>query len=90
MYDTAITFRTNSKTKRQAQKLFSNLGMDTSTALNIFLKKSLQTGGIPFEVTTEQPNHITLAAIDDAMNDNNMSGPYESVDDLMEALDAED
>lgn len=90
MYDTAITFRTNSKTKRQAQKLFSDLGIDISTALNIFLKKTLQTGGIPFDVVIERPNQTTLTAISDAMNDKNMSGPYESVSDLMEALDAED
>ena len=90
MYDTTITIRTNNKTKAEAKELFANLGMDMSTAFNIFLKKALNYRGIPFEVTEENPNAETLSAIDDAMNNRNMSGPYSTVEELMEALDAED
>lgn len=89
-YDTTITLRTNSTTKTKAQKLFNSLGMDMSTAVNIFLKRSIREGGVPFAVTLEEPNAVTLQAIDDAMNDRNMSGPYSSVEELMEALHAED
>lgn len=90
MYDTTITIRTNSNTKSAAQELFSNLGMDMSTAFNIFLKKALNYRGIPFELVDETPNEETLAAIDDAVHDRNMSGPYSSVKEMMEAIDAED
>ena len=89
MYNTTITIRTNDKTKAEAKKLFSSLGMDMSTAFNIFLKKALRYRGIPFEITEETPNPETLAAINDAINDKNMSGPYSSVKELMEALNAE-
>lgn len=89
MYDTTITIRTNNKTKAEAKELFASLGMDMSTALNIFLKKALNYRGIPFEVVDETPNAETLAAIDDAMNNRDMSGPYSTVEELMEALHAE-
>ena len=36
--------------KNEASRLFDNLGLDMSTAINIFLKKCLQEGGIPFDV----------------------------------------
>ena len=51
--------------KRQAQELFSELGLDLSTAINIFLKKAVAWHGIPFEVSTEVPNEVTIAAMDE-------------------------
>lgn len=51
--------------KKQAQKLFADLGLDLSTAINIFLKKALAEQGIPFEVTREVPNAVTIAAMDE-------------------------
>lgn len=74
--------------KRQAQELFSELGLDLSTAINIFLKKAVAWHGIPFEVSTETPNDITMKAIADAENDENICGPFDSVEALMEDLNA--
>ena len=68
MNDTAITFRTNSATKAAAQKVFAELGMDLSTALNIFLVKSARTKSIPFDVSVyDEPNEETLQAIDEIL-----------------------
>lgn len=36
--------------KAHAQTLFSDLGLDLSTAVNIFLKQSIRENGIPFVV----------------------------------------
>lgn len=44
--------------------------------------------GLPFEVKLDEPNEISIKAIEDAINDRNMSGPFDSVSALMEALDA--
>ena len=74
--------------KRQAQELFSDLGLDLSTAINIFLKQSIRDEGFPFEIRRETPNAVTRAAIDAALNDQDLHGPYDSVKDLMEALSA--
>ena len=55
----------DAEVKRQAQELFADLGMDLSTAINIYLKKALAEQGIPFEVTRVVPNKDTLAAMEE-------------------------
>ncbi len=74
--------------KKQAQELFADLGMDLSTAINIYLKKALAEQGIPFEVTREAPNAATAKAIEKAEKDEDMQGPFDSVESLMESLNA--
>ena len=74
--------------RKAAQELFSDLGLDLSTAINIFLKQSIRENGFPFSIQRETPNALTVAAMKAAENDENMYGPFESVADLMEALNA--
>ena len=74
--------------KKQAQELFADLGLDLSTAINIYLKKAISEQGIPFNVTRETPNSVTAKAIADSENANDVYGPCDSVDALMEALNA--
>ncbi len=75
-------------TKKKAQALLSDFGMDLSTAVNIFLKQMIYEGKFPFTITRESPNAATLAAMDSAEKRNDVYGPYDSVDALMEALNA--
>lgn len=90
MYDTTITVRTNSNTKSAAQELFSNLGLDMSTAFNMFLKKAVSYRGIPFEVTEEGPNAETLAAMTEVHeHPERGSGPFNTTGELMEYLNAQ-
>lgn len=51
MATTNLCIRIDNDTKRQAEELFSNLGMSLSTAFNIFIKQSLRVRGIPFSVS---------------------------------------
>lgn len=74
--------------KKQSQELFANLGLDLSTAINIYLKKALLEQGIPFEVKRDIPNSITTKAIIDAENGEDIHGPFDSVESLMEDLNA--
>ena len=74
--------------KKQAQELFARLGMDLSTAVNIFLRQSIRTQSIPFMITAEVPNDVTLSAMESAENSSDVYGPFDSVDALMEALNA--
>ncbi|MCH5162371.1 MAG: type II toxin-antitoxin system RelB/DinJ family antitoxin [Clostridiales bacterium] len=78
----------DAEVKKQAQELFADLGMDLSTAINIYLKKALAEQGIPFEVTREVPNAVTAKAIADSENGDDVYGPFDSVEALMEALNA--
>ena len=50
-------------TKKKAQILLSDFGMDLSTAVNVFLKQMVYEGTFPFAITRETPNAVTLAAM---------------------------
>lgn len=60
---TNISIRMDSELKAQAEALFAELGMNLSTAFNIFVRQSLREGGLPFEVTLNQPQKETIAAM---------------------------
>ena len=47
---TTINIRVDETVKQQATALFEDLGLDMSTALNLFLRQAIQYGGIPFEI----------------------------------------
>ena len=49
-----INIRVDSDIKNKAIDVFSSLGMDMSTAINIFLRQAIRKNGIPFEVVNEQ------------------------------------
>ena len=51
--------------KKSAQELFSDLGMDLSTAVTIFLKQAVLNQGIPFEIKREIPNQTTVNALNE-------------------------
>ncbi len=48
---TSVTFRMDAEDKRRAEQLFSALGLNMSTALNMFIKQALRYNGLPFDVS---------------------------------------
>lgn len=52
--------------KMKAQELFEDLGIDLSTAINLFLKQSIRENAILFSVCREIPNADTIAAMKEA------------------------
>lgn len=60
---TNISIRMDSDVKAQADALFNELGMNMTTAFNIFVRQSLREGRIPFEISLNQPNSETVAAL---------------------------
>lgn len=50
---TNINVRVDSEIKSQAQEVFTSLGLDMTTAINIFLRQSIRQHGIPFPVTAK-------------------------------------
>lgn len=63
---TNISIRMDSELKAQADTLFNELGMNISTAFNIFVRQALRDGKIPFEISLNQPNAETAAAMREA------------------------
>ena len=53
----------DSDIKRQCEALYGELGINLTTAINVFLRQSLRVGGFPFVVRLEQPNKETIAAM---------------------------
>lgn len=83
-----LTLRVEPNLKRQASELFKALGMDLSTATGIFYRQALRCHGLPFEVRLDEPNETTYAAMEAAEKGEDMYGPFDSVAELMEALNA--
>ncbi|MDR1135085.1 MAG: type II toxin-antitoxin system RelB/DinJ family antitoxin [Clostridiales Family XIII bacterium] len=54
MSTTNINIRVDTDIKRQAQDIFNSLGLDMSTAVNVFLRQAIQKRGIPFPITENQ------------------------------------
>ena len=58
-----LQVRVDDNLKEQASILYENLGMDLSTAVRMFLKKSIQVGGIPFDVKYDDGTVNCLMAL---------------------------
>ncbi len=61
-----INIRIDPETKAGAEQLFSSFEMTVTDAINIFLRKSIMEGGLPFEVKQPRFNIETERAIDEA------------------------
>ena len=73
---TNYTIRLDADLRQEAEQLFADLGLNLSTAMNIFLRKAVEVGGIPFEVCRSRPNAETLAAIREAYADSQYFGNH--------------
>lgn len=85
--------RIDSTVKTEANELFSELGIDMSSAVNIFLRQCILHGGLPFKVEVPKYNAETLAAMQEArdiMSGKIQATSYSTTDELLKALDAED
>lgn len=51
-----ITLQVDKNAKEVADKIFEELGIDTETAINMFLKQSVRMGGIPFMPNVHRPH----------------------------------
>lgn len=86
---TNITIRMDTNLKVQAEALFNELGMNLSTAFNIFVRQSLREGAIPFKIHLERPNAETIAAMEEAKriaNDPSVKG-YNDINELFAELE---
>lgn len=81
--------RIDSDIKKQATDLFSDLGLDMSSAVNMFLHQCILRGGLPFAVEMPRYGKQTLEAMEEARHisrDPDVKG-YTSMEELKRALD---
>ena len=83
----SITARVDENVKKEAETLFKKMGLNMSTAMNLFLKKCILEQGIPFELKV--PNRETLKAMqetDDILSGKIERKGYNSAEELFEDL----
>ncbi len=84
-----MNIRMNKEVKEQAQRIFAELGMDMTTAVNVFLRQAIRYNGFPFDVRINTPNEETISAIREVqeMKKNPTIGKtYTDVDAMMKEL----
>lgn len=64
-----VTFRMDKNDKEAFESIINDLGLNLSSAFNIFAKAVIRKGGVPFELKTKIPNEETQKAIYRAKND---------------------
>ena len=63
MATTNLNIRTDKDIKDQAEEIFNELGLNMTTAINMFLRCAVREHGIPFKLKLDVPNETTAAAI---------------------------
>lgn len=85
----STNIKIDSQLKKEAQRLFDDLGLNLSTAVNMFLKQAVREQAIPFRVGEQVPNAATLAALAEGnkMLDDPAAPRFSSIEALFEDLD---
>lgn len=90
MATTNLNIRTDKDVKNQAEMIFNELGLNMTTAVNMFLRATIRENGIPFSLKVDVPNEETKSAIEEGRriaSDKSVKG-YSSMDELKAALEA--
>lgn len=90
MATTNVTIRMDEELKKQAEELFSDLGLNLTTAFVAFAKQAVREQRIPFTLSRNIPNEETLRVIENVQNGVGLSKGFSSVSELMEDLNADD
>ena len=81
--------RIDANVKKEANVLFAKLGLDMSSAVNIFLRQCIIRGGLPFAVEVPEYSAATIAAMKEALEISNDSSvkAYSTMEELKAALE---
>ena len=62
MSATNLNIRTDKEIKNQAEEIFNELGLNMTTAINMFLRTAVREYGIPFELKLDVPQETATEA----------------------------
>jgi DNA-damage-inducible protein J len=88
-----INVRTEPAIKAQVETLYNSMGVSISDAINMFLYKSIDFRGLPFDLCREIPNAVTIAAMreaDDIISGRIQAKSYSSFRDMLDDALADD
>ena len=89
MAQTMVSFRMDETLKKNMEELCEELGLSMTAAFTIFARKMIRESRIPFDVSIEQPNAATLAALEEVGRmkaDPSLGKSYSSAEAMMEDL----
>ena len=86
MATTNLNIRIEKAIKDQAENIFNELGINMTTAVNMFLRTAIREHGIPFELKLDVPNDTTIEEGRKLMADP-LTPKYSSIDELRAALE---
>ena len=81
-----IQVRVDDHIKTAVDSLFSSLGLDTSTAVRIFLMASLENDGLPFPVKRHVVKADLLEAVMDTRLRRNLHGPFKTAEEAVASM----
>ena len=87
---TNLNIRVDATLKQESDMLFKNLGLNMSTAINMFLTKCVKTSSIPFKIEEPKPSKELLEALqegEDILNGKIETKKYHSVKELIGDLE---
>lgn len=90
MANVNVNVQMDEKLKKQFEDFCNDVGMNMTTAFNLFAKKTVKEYRIPFEIGNDVPNAETKKAIEDAQKGIGLSRGFSTVEELMEDLNADD
>lgn len=83
---TTLQVRIDEGLKRRSDELFSGLGLDTPTAVRMFLAAALEYEGFPFPLRRRRMAAESREAMEDAFLHRNLNGPYATADEAVKAM----
>ena len=90
---TNLNVRVDSTLKKESDMLFKDLGLNMSTAINMFLTKCVKTSSIPFNISEPKPSRQLKRALKEAeriAKHPERYKSYDNIDDLFKDLDSDD
>ena len=84
-----LNIRTDKEIKEKAENIFQELGINMTTAINMFLRTSIRENGIPFDLKIDSVNDETKLAIEEGRkiaDDKTIEG-YVSIEELKKGLE---
>ena len=91
--NSAINVQVDSQDKEMATSILKDLGLNMSTAINMFVKQIIKTNGLPFEVVNPTPSRELKKALKEGeriLNGKSNSKGYHDIKQMVEDILNED
>ena len=86
---TDVSIKMDETLKMRFEEFCEELGLTVSSAINLFIKTAIREQKIPFELSLK-PSEVDIMASIFKAEESGINGPYETVDDAMKAMLADE